>query len=264
MDVYEYARNNNLLMHSAVKEKEFRDFIANLKFNIAVEIGTYKGVSTAYIAQFANKVYTFDIRDYPEKYKVWEDLKVKDKICYYTIKGKNENFLGEFEPERNRLNIKNILGNIKFDFAFIDGEHNYKAVKDDFEMVKKCGRVLLHDANHPNVDKQEGYKGINRFAKEIGALFIGNIAYWEENMKEVRAKVSFLDSGRMRRKGDVFEIDDIKLSLFLEHNLIEIVEKKYDTKVVEPLTAKITYDTKKIVTPSGEKIKRRRKKNAKK
>ncbi len=264
--VYEYAKINGLLLHSAVKEKEFREFFENIRINTAVEIGTYKGVSTAYIAKFANRVFTFDIADYPEKYKVWKDLGVENKIYFYVIKGKDANFQGKFKPNENRVDIKNILDTIEFDFAFIDGEHNYEAVKKDFEMVKKCGRVLLHDANHPLLGKQEGYKGINKFANEIGAEFIGNMAYWRGNMK-VRAKISFLDSGRMRRRGDVFEIDGSKLNTFLKYNLVEIIEKEYNTKVVEPLTAKITYDTKneEITTPTEEVISKpkKRTKNAK-
>ena len=38
------------------------------------------------MAGFAKKIFTFDIVDYAEKYKVWEDLGVKNKISFYLIK----------------------------------------------------------------------------------------------------------------------------------------------------------------------------------
>jgi hypothetical protein len=38
---------------------------------------------------------------------------------------------------------------LKFDFAFIDGDHTFEGVKNDFSLVSKCGRVLFHDYDTP-------------------------------------------------------------------------------------------------------------------
>jgi len=71
-------------------------------------------------------------------------------------------------------------------------------------------------------------------------------------MTKVKALVSFLDgSGKMRRKGTVFEISDKStLSILKTHKLIEVIEdksvKEYQKKVIEPekdkgISAKIEY-----------------------
>ena len=50
--------------------------------------------------------------------------------------------------------VKNILGDREVDFVFIDGDHTYEGVKQDFEMysplVKDGGIVAFHDiVAHP-------------------------------------------------------------------------------------------------------------------
>lgn len=159
IDIYLYAKKNKLLEYSAIGNEGFREFFKNIKINVVVEIGTYRGISTAYIAQFVNKIYTFDIKDYPEKYKVWKDLGLEDRIKFYLVKDKE--------------GIKNIIKNIDFDFAFIDNGHKYENVKTDFELVKRCGRVLFHDVD------PRSFPQINRFIYEIGAKIIwNNGGYW--------------------------------------------------------------------------------------
>jgi len=176
LDVYKYAIENNVAKYSAIGNPEFRDFFKNTKIDTVVEIGTYRGISTAYIAQFVNKVYTFDVIDYVEKYKVWDDAEVRNKITFYLIKGRYGNVIknheGEFPANPKAIDIKPILDNIKFDFAFVDGRHSYGNVKADFELVKKCGRVLFHDV-------APKFSPIHKFALEVKLKIIGNIGYWE-------------------------------------------------------------------------------------
>lgn len=161
MDVYEYAKENKLLKSSAIRDREFREIFKKVKIKTVVEIGTYKGISAAYIKQFCSKIFTFDIKDYPQKYEVWKDLGIKDRIYFYLIKNRND--------------IKKVLDTIKFDFAFIDGKHNYKDTKADFKLVKHCGKVLLHDVD---IKFDKIFPGVRKFAEEIGAKIIGNNAYW--------------------------------------------------------------------------------------
>ena len=159
VDIYSYTRINKLIGHSAIYDVVFRDFFKTINIKTVVEIGTYKGISAAWMAQFANKVITFDIKDYSEKYKLWEIFGLKNKIQFYKI--------------NNRIEIAKILKDIDFDFAFIDAAHNGSAVRRDFELVEKCGRVLFHDTH------VKTYADINRFVKKIGAKAIGsNFGYW--------------------------------------------------------------------------------------
>jgi predicted O-methyltransferase YrrM len=178
IDIYKYARNKKLLGSSALRDKEFREFFKSTKINRAVEIGTFKGLSTAYIAQFANKVYTFDVVDFKIKYKVWTDLNVNKKIKFYHIKNRDavKNkftvFSKEYTMTGREVELETVLGGLGFDFAFVDGKHTYEGVKNDFELVKNCGRVLFHDLNNHIIE-------VKKFAKEINATITGNIAYWE-------------------------------------------------------------------------------------
>lgn len=180
MKIYNYAKKNNLIKASAMPSlKTSEDFFRQLNINIAIEIGTFWGISAAYIAQFANKVHTFDIIDHPQKYKVWDDLKVKNKVFFHLVKGRNivnktfKDFKGTHTLTGKEVDIKTILNTIDFDFAFIDGNHIYEDVKADFELVKKCGRVLFHDIIPE-------FEGVNKFVHEIGIKQIFyNVGYWE-------------------------------------------------------------------------------------
>jgi predicted O-methyltransferase YrrM len=175
-NVYEYAKKNKLCEHSAINSDGFTNFFKDIKIKTVVEIGTYKGISAAFLAQFAKTVFTFDIKDYKRKYKIWDDLGVADKIRYFTVKGPSNNFEGKIRTSKKAVDIKEIIENLRFDFAFIDGEHTYEAVKQDFELVKKCGRVLFHDIH------KKAYKGIVQFCNEIGAEIDkdGQVAYWSK------------------------------------------------------------------------------------
>jgi len=61
------------------------------------------------------------------------------------------------------------------DFIFIDGDHNYKAVKNDFEdwlpHVKKGGLILIHDSRRvpgtPVKEYNRGWPGPTKLAKEL-------------------------------------------------------------------------------------------------
>lgn len=177
--IYNYGKRNNVLRASAMPNlKTSEKFFRDLKINIAVEIGTYKGLSASYIAQFANEVHTFDVTDFSEKYKIWKDLEVIDKIFFYVIKGRDKegvvkNFKGVVPKNKNAKDIKMILDKLEFNFAFIDAFHDYKNVKADFELVKKCGRVLFHDI-------EPEFKGVHKFANEIGVKTVfHNVGYWE-------------------------------------------------------------------------------------
>ena len=180
MKIYNYAKKNNLIKASAMPSlKTSEDFFRQLNINIAVEIGTFWGVTAAYIAQFANKVHTFDIIDHPQKYKVWNDFKVKNKISFHLVKSRDmigdtfKDFQGIHRLTGKEVDIEIILDKLTFDFAFVDGDHHYKNVKADFELVKKCGRVLFHDIIPE-------FQYINKFVKEIGIKQIFyNIGYWE-------------------------------------------------------------------------------------
>lgn len=143
----------------------------------AVEIGTFRGVTSAVMSQYCNRVYTIDLKhgqyekirnnvewaDTPARAELWRGLDIKN-IYFFPVSGNGE--------KRALINDLD-----SFDFAFIDGDHSYEGVAYDFELVKRCGRVLFHD-----YDQAPGKKcPVRDFIKSID---YGNLettkdyAYW--------------------------------------------------------------------------------------
>jgi hypothetical protein len=134
-----------------------------------IEIGTHNGLSSSVLTGWANRVFTFDINVRNNEF-VWNILGVRNKISSFS--GNREEL--EWEINYIQESWKEQGLNIIFDFAFIDGNHDYEWVKRDFELVKFTKRVLFHDC-----DICPGVRGL---INEIGAITISpNIGYWEEN-----------------------------------------------------------------------------------
>ena len=79
------------------------------------------------------------------------------------------------KDETMSLIMKYLNGN-KIDFLFIDGDHTYEGVKQDFEMysplLNKNGIIAFHDSVS-NVDKH----GVPRFLKQINSFNNKVLAY---------------------------------------------------------------------------------------
>lgn len=110
-----------------------------LKPEIAVEIGTFKGYSAICIGQALEdnkkgKLYTMDPAELEIVKIAIRKSGLKNRIEYIT------DFSTNFIP---KMNFK------KIDLAMIDGDHSYKAVKKDFELVKNSipsgGIIIFHD-----------------------------------------------------------------------------------------------------------------------
>lgn len=109
-------------------------------YRIVLEIGTYRGVSAAYMAQFCPHIITVDLlhgrmEDLGDKFDrvaFWRHMGVADKIDLILV--------------ANNAEKRRVIDGLYFDIAFIDGAHD-RTVADDFEMVKRCGTVLFHDAD---------------------------------------------------------------------------------------------------------------------
>ena len=97
----------------------------------ALEIGTFRGVSTAVLGHYYDEVVTIDVMRNQEAIMLWRWAGVHEKIRSWIID----------TDESKRWAVEDF----DFNFAFIDGMHTYDAVKYDFECVKHCGHVVFHD-----------------------------------------------------------------------------------------------------------------------
>jgi len=109
-------------------------------YRTAVEIGTYRGCATAEMAQYCARVVTFDLAHG----RLEQNAERWDRDAFWRSLGVHN--VG-FVPVRDDTEKARWLRNMDFDFAFVDGAHDRASVALDFELVRKCGRVLFHDAD---------------------------------------------------------------------------------------------------------------------
>lgn len=156
-------------------KKNRRDFVTiinkatkNKPIINLLEIGTHEGLSSAFLSQFCQKITTIDINDYPMKYKTWYDLGVKNKIDFIHVLTDGEK--------------RNLLKDLDFDFAFVDGDH-HAGVLLDWELVKHCGRVLFHDYHVTSQHHRKMYSELTGIVDSLPkdeVTIIEPLAYWEK------------------------------------------------------------------------------------
>ena len=131
-----------LLRKSALNIRDgagaFEKFMSGRGIKCALEIGTYRGVSAAAMALFAEKVVTIDLHQ--GKLELAKER--WDRKAFWQALGVAENI--DLRLVKDDEHKKRLVQGIEFDFAFIDGDHG-PSVKNDFALVRRCGRVLFHD-----------------------------------------------------------------------------------------------------------------------
>lgn len=117
----------------------FERVLSGKGYRTVLEIGTYRGCSAAEIAQYVDRVITIDLKrgklelagNEFDRYAFWASLGISNIDL----------MLVEDDAEKKAL-----VDSLDFDLAFVDGAHD-ETVRNDFELVKRCGRVLFHDAD---------------------------------------------------------------------------------------------------------------------
>lgn len=151
----------NRLVDESGKDSDYGIFFASIlnmvEAKICVEIGVQTGKTTKLMCQAMKNghVYGFDNWDdhglinqfKTQKYsmKDVENRLVKAKLNNFTLtKVDTINDRTHFEETLDKL-----IGNNKIDFAFIDADHSYIGVKNDFEVIyprlKNSGIIAFHD-----------------------------------------------------------------------------------------------------------------------
>lgn len=131
--------------------KNFIKKISKLKPKVIVEIGTFKGGTLFLLSRFSSNSALIISLDLPTwnikggygylRNKLYKSFRLKDQKLYLLAKNSHKS---------STLNeVKNILNKRKIDVLFIDGDHTYNGVKQDFNMycplVKKDGLIVFHD-----------------------------------------------------------------------------------------------------------------------
>lgn len=158
-----YQENLNVL------EKAISEIHKKKPINNILEIGTYQGMSSCWFSTFCKHIDTIDIDDHKIKYKLWDAMNIRNKIDFHLIK--------------SDAGKKELINSLDFDFAFVDGDHE-EGVNLDFELVRKCGRVLFHDYNKENAYLLEHFKHIIKLVDslpESEVVVYNEYAYWSVN-----------------------------------------------------------------------------------
>lgn len=150
---------------------EFHDYLTLFKDKqpkTILEIGTDKGGSLFSLCKLAPHdamIISLDLPDGDERggYPKWKDS------IYMMFKKDNQRLLllrGDSHSEEMLKQVQEVLNGRKFDFVFIDGDHSYEGVKQDFEMysplVNDGGIITFHD-----IASQEAKEGVPLLWNEI-------------------------------------------------------------------------------------------------
>lgn len=163
-EIFENIGNQSIYQSSIFMNDILEIMLASLDIrpHYTIEIGTFKGISAIVLAKYSKEVYTFDIREYPEKYGHWEKFNIAN-IHSYVLRNREE----------IKAQIETLSFNLhEFNLAFIDAVHTKKEVEADWNIVKFCKRVIFHDAD---------IKEVREFLDEIGATIIDNFAIWRSH-----------------------------------------------------------------------------------
>lgn len=128
-----------------------------------LEIGTFHGITAVILSQFFDRVVCVSIDEMPVmKREIVDYLGIKN-ISFYDAKDNKDKAA--------------FVHALKFDFCYQDGDHAHDTLTD-FAMVKRCGRVLLHEywPLQPPV-----WNLVNSLPQdEVTRAHFDCLAYWEK------------------------------------------------------------------------------------
>lgn len=169
-----------------LKQYEYRPFVRNLALEgkknlIGVEIGVLDGWHALEMMEALSikKLYLIDPWEEYEGYdesqgnlrKTQRELQKREAVARKVLKKYEDRieFLEAFPQD-----VINYFQNNSLDFVYIDGNHQYKFVKQDIKLyypkVKKGGWIGGHDYTNSSETKREGFgvfKAVNEFFNKI-------------------------------------------------------------------------------------------------
>ena len=134
---------------------------------LGIEIGVFCGETSAFFLSIAPEVHVIGI-----------DPIIPDSMGGCDCIGNKEQIFAEVETQKDRFeliedysyNVHDRFEDGTVDFIFIDGDHNYEAVKRDFELyypkVREDGLIFFHDSRM-NRGGTAHWPGPSKFVDEL-------------------------------------------------------------------------------------------------
>lgn len=168
---------NNYFIRAAQVPAEFAalgDALAELRPTCALEIGTAKGGTLFMLTRLASADALILSVDLPHG-KYGGGYGSLRKLVYQRFARRWQRLhllQGDSHSERMFERVKQVLGRRTLDYLFIDGDHTYQGVRQDFEMysplVRRGGLIAFHDiAEHP----PEAECQVRQFWQEVKTRF---------------------------------------------------------------------------------------------
>jgi predicted O-methyltransferase YrrM len=180
---YDFCLKNGKIINCGQIKSEILPVLNEIKDlnpKIVMEIGTARGGNLFLLSQVADKDAHLISLDLPfgnfgGGYRFWKIPLYKS----FAKKGQKITLVRkDSHNEKTLQEIKEILGDKKIDFLFIDGDHTYEGVKKDFEwyspLVKEGGVIAFHDIV-PTPD-------------HFGNLYCEVYKFWDEIKKNYKHK----------------------------------------------------------------------------
>jgi len=157
-------------------KKEIEQLLAVVKSHkvkVMLEIGTYNGGTLFLFSHVVNKDALIISVDFPDGLEGGGHGKWRDVLFKIFKLPAQHMFLvrGDSHKQDTLDKVNGILNGIEVDFIFIDGDHTYNGVKQDFQMysplLRKGGIIAFHDIlERP----KELHCEVDRFWKEVKGM----------------------------------------------------------------------------------------------
>ena len=145
---------------------EFDRFLRRIgaKGHTCLEIGTYHGITAVMLSKYFKRVICVSV-----------DVRVRNLLKHSICSHLGiRNIL--FHDVMNNVEKEAVVSGMDFDFCYVDGDH-LNDTRTDFELVKRCGRVLFHEYWPLQVPV---WNLVNSLPKEeVTVADVDCFAYWQ-------------------------------------------------------------------------------------
>jgi FkbM family methyltransferase len=160
-DIIRTAYQKYYLWQTPTEVKKFAEFYHELDCKNILEIGSLYGGNFYVLCKLSNDKGKKITIDYPESDEQIHNMEFRNTIDNI------DRFSDDVHIIRNDSHlqetfdkVKEILDGEELDFIFIDGDHSYVGVKQDYEMykslLKEGGYIAFHDINDTEIHKNYG------------------------------------------------------------------------------------------------------------